>query len=259
MGIYLNPKNTLFKRDLRSEIYVDKSSMLVELNKIIDTNGNYICISRPRRFGKTMMVSMMTAYYSKGCDSRELFAPLKIAQDASFQQKLNKFNVIRLDMNMFYMNLTAEERPLLFKKITLAVNKELADAFPDAKIDVEGSSLGNALLKAWDSSDETFILLFDEYDVLVREQVPASLFNDYLNFLSSLFKNSTFRQAISLAYLTGILPIVRDKIQSKMNEFFEYSMVSPEPFSEFIGFTEPETKALCEKTCPRRERCCPRP
>ena len=245
MGIYLNPGNENFKRDLRSEIYVDKSLLIAKLNSIIDTNENYVCISRPRRFGKTMAVSMLAAYYSRGCDSRELFSSLKIAEEKTYAECLNKFNVIQLDINAFYMNLKAAEKQSLFDKITVAVNKELAASFNDAGIDVREDSLGNALLKAWAASGETFILLLDEYDVLVREKVPAPLFEEYLAFLSSLFKNSTLRPAISLAYVTGILPIVRDKIQSKLNEFFEYSMVTPGGFAEFIGFTEEETQSLC--------------
>lgn len=247
MGIYLNPKNMLFQAAVRSEIYVDKTMMLAELNKILDTNDNFVCISRPRRFGKTIAASMIAAYYSKGCDSRKLFSNLKIAQDSSFEENLNKFNVIHIDINNFYMNLKPENRFCLLDKITAVVNKELSEAFPTAGIDVESDSLGNSILKVWAETGETFILLFDEYDVLIREKVPQSLFDSYLDFLSSLFKNSTLRPAISLAYLTGILPIVRDRIQSKMNEFFEYSMVDSEPFSQFVGFTEEETKSLCQK------------
>ena len=255
MGIYLNPRNALFQKAVRSEIYVDKTMMLAELNKILDTNDNFVCISRPRRFGKTMTASMITAYYSKGCDSRGLFSNLKIAHDSSFEENLNRFNVIHIDINNFYMNLKPENRSCLFDKITVAVNKELSQAFQTVGIDTGSDSLGNAILKVWAETEETFILLFDEYDVLVREKVPQGLFDSYLDFLSSLFKNSTLRPAISLAYLTGILPIVRDPrpyapalvVQSKMNEFFEYSMVDSEPFSQFVGFTEEETKGLCQK------------
>lgn len=163
----------LFQKDVRSEIYVDKTMMLAQLNKIIDTNENYVCVSRPRRFGKTIAASMIAAYYSKGCDSRELFSPLKIAQDESFEANLNKFNVIQVDINAFYTNLKASEKESLFAKITVEVNKELAETFSGAKISVEGDSLGESILKAWATTGESFILLFDEYDVLVPEQAHA--------------------------------------------------------------------------------------
>lgn len=243
MGIYLNPKNRLFEAAVRSEIYVDKTLMLAELNKILDTNENYVCVSRPRRFGKTIAASMIAAYYSKGCDSRGLFSTLKISQDSSFEQYLNKFNVIQVDINTFFKR--ANGSIDMVDMLTSTVVEELIHGFPSAQIK-PNDTLENAIIKTWSATGETFVLLFDEYDVLVREQVSKELFECYLNFLSSLFKNSTLRPAISLAYLTGILPIVRDKIQSKMNEFFEYSMVDPEPFSEFAGFTEAEAHDLCE-------------
>ena len=197
--------------------------LLSKLNELIDTENKFLCISRPRRFGKTMASSMIGAYYSKGCDSRELFLPLKISSDKSFEENLNKFNVIQLDINGFYRSY--DDKNMLVKNITSAVTKEIIQAFPTAEIE-EKDTLAMAVLKAYAATGETFIIIIDEYDVLVREQVSESLFTSYLDFLNSLFKNSTLKPAISLAYLTGILPIVRDKIQSKLNEFDEYSMLN---------------------------------
>lgn len=245
MGIYLNPKNALMKKLLNSKIYVDKSLLLKELNALVDTGNCFVCVSRPRRFGKTMASAMIAAYYSKGCDSEEMFTPLKISKDESFKEYLNKYNVIQFDINSFYNAI--RDRDNLINYITDTINKEMAEAFPTAEIDVKNDTLANAILKAWAATGETFIILMDEYDVLVREKVPQSLFESYLDFLSSLFKNSTVKPAISLAYLTGILPIVRDKIQSKMNEFDEYSMLAPAQFAEFTGFTEEEVQSLCKE------------
>ncbi len=245
MGIYLNPSNAMMKKLLNSRIYVDKSLLLRELNALVNTGDCFVCVSRPRRFGKTMAGAMIAAYYSKGCDSSELFANLKIASDKSFSEHLNKYNVIQFDINSFY-NATRKKDNLI-EYITDTINKEIADAFPQAKIDLQNDSLSNAILKAWGATGESFIILMDEYDVLVREKVSKQLFESYLNFLSSLFKNSTLKPAIALAYLTGILPIVRDKIQSKMNEFDEYSMLNARQLSEFTGFTEDEVKSLCDE------------
>ena len=71
MGIYLNPNNVGFKETLTIGMYVDKTMLLNELNKVIGSANKYICVSRPRRFGKTIATKMMCAYYSKGCDSKE--------------------------------------------------------------------------------------------------------------------------------------------------------------------------------------------
>ena len=255
MGLYLNPSNDFFAETVASPIYIDKSLLLEELNSILRTTDKFVCISRPRRFGKTITNSMIAAYYSKGCDSKELFSSLKIAKQADFEKHLNKYNVIQIDLNTFLKTTKAENRDNLIEIITQSINKELKTAFPNSEIDTQNDTLASAMLKVWSTTKELFIFLMDEYDVLVREQVSKSLFEKYLDFLSSIFKNSTLKPAIALAYLTGILPIVRDKIQSKMNEFDEYSMLSAGQFSEFTGFTEDEVKNLCSEYKMDYEEC----
>ena len=244
MGIYLNPNNAMMKKLLNSKIYVDKSLLLRELNSLVNTGDCFVCVSRPRRFGKTMASAMIAAYYSKGCDSSDIFASLKISSDKSFKEHLNKYNVIQFDVNTFYKRTNASKD--MIDSITSTIVSELLDEFPQAKIQAD-DTLENAIIKAWSATGEAFIIIMDEYDVLVREKVSQDLFDKYLNFLSSLFKNSTLKPAIALAYLTGILPIVRDKIQSKMNEFDEYSMLNARQFSDFTGFTEDEVKSLCNE------------
>ncbi|MBR1634261.1 MAG: AAA family ATPase [Lachnospiraceae bacterium] len=109
MGIYLNPDNVNFKETLRTEIYVDKTMMIQTMNHFIDTGNKFICVSRPRRFGKTIAQNMLAAYYSKGCDSREMFAPLKIGKSEEFGRNLNRFNVIIIDLNSEYQNTNDKE------------------------------------------------------------------------------------------------------------------------------------------------------
>ena len=104
MNIYLNPGFENFRRTLSAEIYVDKTMMIAQTNHFIDTGSNYICVSRPRRFGKTIAGNMLSAYYYRGCDSRELFAGLKIAEDPGYKQKMNAYHVIAIDMNSEYQN-----------------------------------------------------------------------------------------------------------------------------------------------------------
>ena len=243
MGIYLNPNNVLLRQSRKSEIFIDKSMMIAELNKLVDTENKFLCISRPRRFGKSMAGNMIAAYYSKGCDSRELFKDLKIAQDKSYEEYLNRLNVIKIDLNAEYM--MVKDKPNLIEIISEKVKAELSVAFGIQFSEAE--SLPESLIKVYAVTGETFVVIIDEYDVLVREKVPQALFDDYLRFLNAMFKNSTLSPAISLAYLTGILPIVRDKIQSKLNLFTEYSMTNPMNLAEFVGFTAEETKGLCEQ------------
>lgn len=242
MGIYLNPNHENFRRTISADIYVDKTMMIAETNRFIDKGNNYICISRPRRFGKTIAGNMLSSYYSKGCDSKELFAPFKISKTPGFEDKLNRYNVIKIDVNSEYQN--TRDRKNLIHILSEKIKKEMKKAF--ATVDIsEEDTLAEAILKVYAETEETFILILDEYDVLVREQAEQALFGDYLSFLNGLFKSDTLRPAISLAYLTGILPVVRDRIQSKLNNFEEYTILDAGVLAEYIGFTEEEVQALC--------------
>lgn len=68
MGIYLNPGNEGFLEAVSSKIYVDKTGLIKYTNELMNTEQKYICVSRPRRFGKSMALKMLAAYYSRGCD-----------------------------------------------------------------------------------------------------------------------------------------------------------------------------------------------
>lgn len=242
MGIYLNPGNINFKEIVSADIYVDKTMMIDETNRFIDKGKKYVCFSRPRRFGKTFAGNMLCAYYSKGCDSSELFAGFKIAKTASFATKLNRYNVIKIDMNSEFQNTQNKEK--MISRLMEKIQREMAVEFPDVSFD-DDNSLAESILNVYAIRGETFVILMDEYDVLVREQVSPDLFAEYLSFLNGLFKSDTLRPAISLAYLTGILPVVRDKVQSKLNNFEEYTILDAEDMAEFVGFTGEEVEELC--------------
>lgn len=252
MGIYLNPGYENFRRTLAAPIYVDKTMMLHELNRAIDEGNNFLCISRPRRFGKTVAGNMISAYYSRGCDTRELFAGLKIAEAEDFEKNLNRFNVIKIDLNSEYQNV--ENKNDLFKRIQTKIRREAVKQYPDLEI-YEEDTLADMILGIYEHTGEPFVIIVDEYDVLVREEVPEALFQKYLSFLNGLFKSDTVRPAIALAYLTGILPIVRDKIQSKLNNFREYTILNARNMTEYIGFTAEEVMALCKEYGMDYEEC----
>ena len=245
MGIYLNPKNTNFSDTLKRPIYVDKTMMISELNRFIDIDNKYICVSRPRRFGKIIAGNMINAYYSKGCDSRELFSRFKIAGDSSFEKYLNKFNVIKLDINSEYRN--SLDKDNLIIKITRIIQEEMREEFKNITF-TDNDSIADCILKVYQNTGDQFVIIMDEYDVLVRENVSQKLFNQYLDLLNGLFKSDIVRQAIALAYLTGILPIVRDKVQSKLNNFREYTILDAgKHLAEYIGFTSSEVEELCNE------------
>lgn len=244
MGIYLNPGFANFEEMLKAEIYVDKTMLIAGINRLMDTGEKYICMSRPRRFGKTIASNMLCAYYSKGVDSTELLAPYKIAGDPSFREKMNKYNVIKLDLNSEYQN--TKNKLDLIDNITEEVKSEMRQAFPKIVFSEE-DTLAKCMLKVYSATGETFVILIDEYDILVREKVDQVLFDSYMSFLNGLFKSDTLRPAISLAYLTGILPIVRDKIQSKLNNFNEYTFLDALSLTEYVGLTSDEVQKVCQK------------
>ncbi len=248
MGTYLNPDNQAFLSQV-NDIYIDKSMLIEKTNERLDKSSRkFICVSRPRRFGKTIASNMLAAYYSKGADSKQLFSNLKISFADSFSLYLNKFNVLKIDLNAIFSEWrTKEKRPA---NLIFYLNKVLLGEFRTEFSGLhfeDDASVSQCIKQVYNETKEKFIVIIDEYDVLVREQCSQEDFDLYLAFLNSLFKNSELASAISLAYITGILPVMRDKIQSKLNVFDEITMTDASDFGEFTGFTTDEVKTVCEK------------
>ena len=245
MGMFINPDNSAFQRALNSKIYVDKTGLLEELNAFIDTEQCCVCNSRPRRFGKSITANMLTAYYSCGCDSKELFAGKKISETEQYEEHLNKYNVIHLDVQWFYMDCGCAEN--VVSHFTRSVLNELKEEFPDVDFS-ESASLGGMLARITLAAGSKFIIIIDEWDVLIRDEAAnAAVQKEYINFLRGLFKGTEPTRFLHLAYLTGILPIKKVKTQSALNNFEEYTMLTPANFAPYIGFTEDEVIALCEQ------------
>ena len=242
MGIYLNPNNIDFQEALNAEIYVDKTELIKHTNKKIRTTNKYICVSRPRRFGKSMAANMLVAYYSKGCDSKEMFSSYKIAADTSFEKHLNKYNVIHINMVNFLGEAKNIEEMLRF--IEDDIIDEVAEEFPDLKMPRRVTLL-NVLNKVFLKYKIPFIFIIDEWDCVFRMFKDKSEdHTEYLNFLRNLLKDQSY---VALAYMTGILPIKKYGEHSALNMFTEVSMTDPREYAEFTGFTESEVMALCKK------------
>ena len=242
MGIYLNPNNIAFKQALNSEIYIDKSLMLEQTNRVIYTEQKFICVSRPRRFGKSMAANMLTAYYSRGCDSRELFADLKIAQSDSFEKHLNQYNVIHINMVDFLDRTKSMDEMIDY--ISRRLLHELKKAFSDVDC-FDWNSLFAVLDEVFAEKEIPFIFIIDEWDCIFRiHKNDSKAQTKYLDFLRNLLKDKSY---VALAYMTGILPIKKYGEHSALNIFTEISMTNPREYAEFTGFTEKEVKELCEK------------
>ena len=246
MGMIINPSNGLFQSSLNSMIYVDKSLIIRELNKVVNTDQKFICVSRPRRFGKSMAKRLLMAYYSRGCKSHRQFKNLKISQDPSYRKYLNKFNVIAIDCVDYSANLLKEGKESFVNKMTMDVRKDMIREFPDIDFS-DSETIASCIKLVYQETGTKFVILIDEYDLPIRTEQPQKLFQEYLDLLLSLFKSETTMEAIALAYITGILPIVREKTESKLNNFDEYTFLEPANLAEFTGFTEGEVEELCDK------------
>ena len=244
MSIYLNPSNVGFQETMAADIYVDKTMLISALNTLIDKSNKYVCMSRPRRFGKTIATKMLCAYYSKGCDSREIFSKLKISKAKNFDKYLNKLNFISIDVASEYQN--AKDKENLLNKLTDFVKSEFETQFPNVSF-ATAETIADCILRVYAATNERFVIILDEYDSLVRDKYGTKLFAGYLEFLNGLFKSEPLSRAIALAYITGILPVIRDRVQSKLNNFEEYTILNSYQLTEYVGFTEKEVKPLCRK------------
>ena len=239
MGIYLNPDNKGFWESVRSEIYVDKTGLIAHTNNYMNTRQKFMCVSRPRRFGKSMTLEMLAAYYSRGCDSRDLFRGLKIEGDKTFQAHLNQYDVIYLNMQQFLIEAEQEKVTAYLEQ---EVIRELRKAYGNI-LDRENAKLAVTLRDIYAETGRQFIFLIDEWDCVMRErQESEALQKQYLDFLRNLLKDQPY---VALAYATGILPVKKYGLHSALNMFTEYSMTNQKALEEYTGFTEDEVKELC--------------
>lgn len=245
MGRFVNPDNSAFQNAVNGEIYIDKSGLIELTNRFLGTPQEFICNTRPRRFGKSMAANMLAAYYSKGCDSREFFKGLQIEKNASYEKYLNKFDVIHFDVQWCFKEAGSAEKTVSF--ITQTILAELR-AIYGAVIPENVDKVSGALSYISAATGNKFVIIIDEWDVLIRDEATNKAVQDeYIDFLRNLFKGVEPTKFIALAYITGILPIKKYKTQSALNNFDEYTMIGPGLMAPWIGFTEGEVKVLCEK------------
>ena len=247
MGTYLNPGNSGFRRILKGG-YIDKTGMIAIINSRIDTPDNLICISRPRRFGKSYAAQMLCAYYDHTCNSHSLFDDKEVSKTKCYKDCLNKYNVIYLDIAAFVSDATRRDGSIkqVVNRIVDSVHQELINDRPELK-DIE--SVSDCMIAYVEATKMTFIFIIDEWDAIIREaKNDTETQKAYLNLLREWFKNGNFTsKAIAAAYMTGILPIKKDKGQSAVSDFDEFTVLEPGEYSEYIGFTENEVRDLCDR------------
>lgn len=242
MGSYLNPGNKGFRESLNSEIYVDKTGLIERTNAVLDTREKYVCVSRPRRFGKSMAADMLAAYYDQSVDSKALFRTLHIETSPSFRNHLNKYNVIKINMQDFLS--AADSIQEMLGKLQKYIIYDLIDEYATIRYR-EKTDLVQVMKDVYTTTKHSFVILIDEWDCLFREyQQDQEAQKKYLDFLRMWLKDKEY---VSLAYMTGILPIKKYGTHSALNMFSEYSMINPREMGIYFGFTEPEVKKLCTR------------
>lgn len=243
MGIYVNPGNENFRMAVHSKIYVDKTGLIEYMNDVIGTEQRWICVSRPRRFGKSMAAEMLAAYYGKGCDSGELFQPYVIAGTENYKKHMNQYDVIHLDIANFRR--PGDDSMDMLRRINTEVLGELQKIYPGILSEDE-NSIPHALAQLNESVKASFVIVIDEWDAIFREfkdDIRAQ--EEYVELLRGLFKGSQAKRFVKLAYITGILPVKKYGTESTLNNFYEFTMVNPKSLSEYVGFTEEEVRNLC--------------
>lgn len=259
MGFYLNSKKPalLFREEAAAAYFVDKTEILGELVSLTEHEKNveeafgpdrgrghkYVCITRPRRFGKTVMANMISAYFGRGKDSHEIFEGLKVSACKWYRQHLNQHHVIHIMLNELPDECTSYQEYI--SRIKRRLLADLTEEFPDVSIEKNGS-LWDALNSIVEYGDGgRFIFILDEWDYIFhRRFVSEADKESYLGFLSALLKDQPY---VEFAYMTGILPVAKYSSGSELNMFYEYTMATREKYSEYFGFTDEEVDQLYQK------------
>lgn len=244
MGYYLNNAEvyTMYKEVADDLYFVDKTAMLNELIPLIDTPQKYVCITRPRRFGKTVMANLIGAFFSKGCDASTVFDHLNIAKYDSYRKHLNQYNVIYIDFSE--MDDECKSYASYISNIKALLREDLHSAYHDVSFRKNGS-ISEDLKRIYTATRERFVFVLDEWDAIfhmpfIKEKDKLA----YLNFLKNMLKGKVY---VSFAYMTGILPIAKYSSGSEINMFLEYTMATKKKYSEYFGFLDEEVDLLYDR------------
>lgn len=243
MGTYINIGNAGFASARNGE-YIDKTGLITVINSTLNSQRRNSCVTRSRRFGKSMAAEMLCAYYDCSCNSKELFKDLEIAKNPDFEKYLNKYYVLYLDMTAFVTRFHDDD---IVRKIDSAMKADVLETFPDVIVKEDDDLMG-CLIRIVEATNKQFFFIIDEWDAICRE-FPAgtSAMSNFVNWLRRMFKEVNASKVFSGVYMTGILPIKKYKTESALNNFWEYSMVEPRNMERFFGFTKDEVKVLAKR------------
>jgi len=242
MGSYLNPGNKGFQESLNSAIYVDKTGFIEKMNTVLNTRQKFVCVSRPRRFGKSMTADMLSAYYGRSEDSADLFDDLIISRTETYRKYLNQYDVVKINMQEFLS--ATNHMDEMLSMLSRYLIFDLIECFTEIRFRDE-QNLIQVMKDIFAKTKRPFVILIDEWDCLFREyQEDKDSQKKYLDFLRAWLKDKDY---VALAYMTGILPIKKYGSHSALNMFAEYSMTDSGDLAEYFGFTENEVRELCAR------------
>ena len=236
---YLNTNlaEILFEETRNSEIYVDKSLLIEKISKCIRTKNKYVCITRPRRFGKTTNANMLSAYFTKNTDTHSLFDDLKIADSECYKKHLNNHNVIYIDFSRMPDNCKSFQNYI--SDILKGIKDDLSETYPELQ-KKEYSSLS----KMFTAANDSFIFILDEWDsIFSKDFTKDADKSSFFEFLKGLLKDQPY---VELAYMTGVLPIAKYSSGSELNMFDEFHFINDNIFDLYFGFHEDEVQQLCK-------------
>ena len=239
MALYINTDSAYkdFQMLCNDKYFVDKSLIIEKVNERIHTKNRYLCITKPRRFGKTSVLNMLGAYYGKTCPSASIFDSLLIGKCSSYAAHLNQYNIIHLSLNCLPDSGNSYNDYIALIKGT--ITDDIEELYPELKGE-EFRSLPDLLT----ATKDEFIFFIDEWDYIFSHDLYRENHSDFLEFLRYLLKDRSY---VALAYMTGVLPIKKYSTGSALNMFDEYTMLNDSFFDEYFGFTEEETASLCAR------------
>lgn len=243
MSKFLNnvKKDNDFLYMAKNHYYVDKTKMISIFNNIMDEyEHRYVCVTRPRRFGKSLNALMLASYYTKNLDMHETFEPLNIHNCKSYENHLNKHNVIYISFNTKNVQFkTYEEYRDYFIEGLIEDMQELC---PEVN---PKDPLSTIFDEVYTKLDTKFIFIIDEWDYIFNNDMyTKDDRKNFLEFLEGLLKDRAY---VQLAYMTGILPIAKYSSGSSLNMFMEYDALGDSLYGDYFGFLEEEVEELCKK------------
>ncbi|MDO4975242.1 MAG: AAA family ATPase [Alphaproteobacteria bacterium] len=231
-----------FTKTTKEKYFIDKSNLIKEMNELVGTASQYVCITRPRRFGKTINAMMLASYYSKNADFKYLFDKLEISKNSTYLEHLNKHNVVYMTLNEVpKANCTYEE--FIGRYINLLL-EDLKTCYSDLELN-ENLSISDILAQVHQKYNESFIFIIDEWDYIFNNNLFSKEDREnFLQFLKDLLKDKPY---VELAYMTGVLPIAKYSSGSALNMFKEYNMLNDVKYVSYFGFNQKEVEFLCKK------------